>query len=404
MVVVDQNAAMIAAVRSVFPNSFIVLDDWHLNKNQLRNTAVWCAKISRQSWAADMSRDLHMMRKLGTLEQLHSKREAFEEKYFTSIGMDPPKWYKFLYHSNPSMVVEYYKKVYMPFRFLFQGTGYSEASNSMFAHHIVRRRIPIHEVPQAMIELTERRIANRNAALENKKGVFNRLSSSPLSVPRAELMNLCQFYSCFCLKKFLRCSVQEQVHYKVIISYFTFLVHYSAECTKTMGIRENENIAIAVFIVGRARMNEVGEEERFEVFCCTSQQTGDPTGSFKAGCTCWKPIINGFPCPHIVRVATVFPEELNRSPELQDALGARFQLEQLFHDYWRDNDRTWSLQRIASLRKVVGWPGENLKTTCSVSEDGTSNVNDAIHKAVVSTTSKNNKPSGARAVSIIGRL
>lgn len=46
---IDQNAACIAAIKPVFPLSFISLDAWHFNKNQLENVQQRCNKIKEKS-------------------------------------------------------------------------------------------------------------------------------------------------------------------------------------------------------------------------------------------------------------------------------------------------------------------------------------------------------------------
>lgn len=86
MVVLDQNAAMIAAVRAILPNRFLYLDEWHLKNNQLKNTATWCTKILRPSWAEIMSDDLHGLRRCCDLEVFKGCTGVFE-KYFTSFGV-----------------------------------------------------------------------------------------------------------------------------------------------------------------------------------------------------------------------------------------------------------------------------------------------------------------------------
>lgn len=47
MAFIDQDSAPIAAVSKFLPNSFLCLDEWHVDKNQVNNVAAWCARSYR---------------------------------------------------------------------------------------------------------------------------------------------------------------------------------------------------------------------------------------------------------------------------------------------------------------------------------------------------------------------
>lgn len=55
MVVVDQDAALMATVRKNMRNNLLAFDGWHLNKNQLKNATAWCWKIKRPAWKREMT-------------------------------------------------------------------------------------------------------------------------------------------------------------------------------------------------------------------------------------------------------------------------------------------------------------------------------------------------------------
>lgn len=97
MVCMDQYAGLIAAVKKVLPNCFLTLDDWHLNKNQLKNVSSWCHKIRKVTSNTEMSNDLHCMRRSSTIVEFQSRRAQFEHKYFMEFNMALPRWYSFMY-------------------------------------------------------------------------------------------------------------------------------------------------------------------------------------------------------------------------------------------------------------------------------------------------------------------
>lgn len=78
-VIVDQNVALIAAGRSVFPNRFITLDERHLNMNQLTNTRAWCSKLGSPAMAKQMSDDLHSLRRIERFESFYAGGDEFEQ-------------------------------------------------------------------------------------------------------------------------------------------------------------------------------------------------------------------------------------------------------------------------------------------------------------------------------------
>lgn len=53
-------------------------------------------------------------------------------------------------------------------------------------------------------------------------------------------------------------------------------------------------------------------------------------------------------------MARVYAEETERTVELKEISGPRFKIEDLFHDYWLEDNTVWSLSCIAALRSVVG--------------------------------------------------
>ena len=102
---VDQDAACITAIRSIFPSSLICLDEWHLNQNQLKNCQEWCNKIGRRMWAEEMINDIHALRKSCHIPVFETRRSTIEKKYFHNFNENAPKWFSFLYTYFPQMTV-----------------------------------------------------------------------------------------------------------------------------------------------------------------------------------------------------------------------------------------------------------------------------------------------------------
>jgi len=136
IVALDLHAAGIKAAQRVWPNSHIMLDEWHLNINQMKNTAAFfnehgntdmlqrCTEgnnIFRRQTSAEgttvasgascMSNDLYCLRRSSTEAVFLQRREALESLYFSSL--DPksfPKWYILLYHKMHRMVIQCYSR------------------------------------------------------------------------------------------------------------------------------------------------------------------------------------------------------------------------------------------------------------------------------------------------------
>lgn len=130
MVLVDQDAAVMAELQKIMPNSFLTLDERHLNKNQLENVAEWCSSIYRPTWNKEMNNDLHSIRRSKTFEELNERRNVFKSKYFLAFDCTLQRWYSFLYCQNLSLL----RRLQKPMRFLYQGTGYSESARLMFCN------------------------------------------------------------------------------------------------------------------------------------------------------------------------------------------------------------------------------------------------------------------------------
>lgn len=207
----------------------------------------------------------------------------------------------------------------------------------MFRHYILRRRVPIFDVSGEILELTKRRKARLCNKLQKKATYVQKLSYSSFVVPTSILPNLCIDDTSYALKKFLEVSVLHSSRFLVEKTHLTTGGELSASRLSILGIFNLSMNPAAVFTVKHLRLNVRRAHPDFEVFSCFIDVFGDDMGSrkvLKIGCTCCKPVLNGFHSDHKVRLATTYAGELQRTPELESIVGHRFSLEILFHRYW----------------------------------------------------------------------
>ena len=215
IVVLDQDAACIAAVRKVLPSSFISLDEWHLQKSQLKNAQHWCKDINWGSWVTEMSRDLYMLRHCLREDSFLKSREQFEAKYFTNFNETLPRCFNFLFHTFPELVLPLHSNRRAPFRFLCQGSGYTENSNSLYKSNIPEKRIRLSEVPIQMNEITKMK-SDPSINYEIKsKHLSNKLANSSLQIPIELLRKFLKTYTKYSIEKFIQISLKNSINFVV---------------------------------------------------------------------------------------------------------------------------------------------------------------------------------------------
>lgn len=104
MIATDQQAACMYACRCVFPMTYLTLDDWHLNQNQLKNVWAHVCKIGRKEWNEPMNNGLFLLRRSNTSASFLSRRAEFEAKFFTGHIEELPKWYKYPRKDNSQLL------------------------------------------------------------------------------------------------------------------------------------------------------------------------------------------------------------------------------------------------------------------------------------------------------------
>ncbi|CAN8076701.1 unnamed protein product [Agarophyton chilense] len=89
---------------------------------------------------------------------------------------------------------------------------------------------------------------------------------------------------------------------------------------------------------GWSASNGENDSER-EIVCC---------------CTCNQMQSMGFPCRHIIRVATVYPEQITWNASLTTVLGTFVPISQLFDRYWRRETKDLTPTYVSDMRMTAG--------------------------------------------------
>lgn len=198
LVAVDQCAACIAALRAELPQTFITLDHWHLNQNHLRNVANWEGKTGRQDMCKRLSQNLFSMRKRDTESDFMQLRAVTYNTFFHDLSISLPRWYKFRYHENPDLVVLFYRNKYSPIQFWFQGSGYTELSNSQYNVHFIKVNVRLCDVKSVVLQITERRKEDRGLIHRNTMNIINKkLQYATLHMNMAEGQTLLTTYTSY---------------------------------------------------------------------------------------------------------------------------------------------------------------------------------------------------------------
>jgi len=224
----DQDMATINACRKVFPRSYHMLDEWHLNMNQIKNVTAFLQAsgkvalyermkqesdglprtVGETAGAADtspfdqMSTDLFTLRRSSTPERYAQRRAEFEMIYFeTNDPRELPEWFRGLYVYKKEMIAECFNKTRCGLRFLFQGSGYTEAVNSLFRNVVMQRGVPMSRVPAELSRVTERYVRERGYQRDSVSRVlFARIEATGAFARGAQLDRFMHTFTSFAIK------------------------------------------------------------------------------------------------------------------------------------------------------------------------------------------------------------
>lgn len=88
--------ALIKSVPAAFKSSYIIIDDWNLNKSQQINEL---AHVQRIGWPMEFERmknSLHKLRACLTVTALRRGRKEFEQVWFAGNVSNFMSWYRYL--------------------------------------------------------------------------------------------------------------------------------------------------------------------------------------------------------------------------------------------------------------------------------------------------------------------
>ena len=334
-VCVDQDFACISAIERVLPQSLVLLDDWHLNQNQMKNLLALPSKLSHAIDIKAASQDLFVLRQSSMPEKFFERRLRFEQDCLRSfngqgVGVGDktiPRWFYTLCYSHKDLVVECFNRSKGGYRFLFQGTQTTESCNSVFHNVIVTQKTRLSQVSEVLLTDSVERHARHK---HEKKTV----SKQSLSLPRTvRIHGKSQFvleYTAYCVRKYMSLSFD-------VSTQRTVTSHEA--CFDRI---DGENVPILRFRVMNRTLIHLSRTVSVHV-ARTSETCPDNT--LRAFCQCKFWASAGFPCAHITRAMIFFDEIRGWQPawwhhmRLHEPLP--LSLPTQVHSYWRRDSTLW---------------------------------------------------------------
>lgn len=148
---------------------------------------------------------------------------------------------------------------------------------------------------------------------------------------------LCVDHTLYALKFFLDVIFLNTSRFRTRGTHLGKGCELSAEWMSPLGISSRIMTPVGVFNVPHISLYVKHTRPVFEVFLCLIELPWEGGGSrsvLKARCTFCRPVSNGFSCAHIVSVATLYAEDVQRISQLKSVIGQHFSLKALFHLYW----------------------------------------------------------------------
>ena len=332
----------INAARKVLHESIQLLDEYHLNKNQLAN----CNTLLGGNGPL-ANKQFYQIRRSPTEDAFLARRAAFEMTYLNNFhgrgvlvnGKTIPRWYYNVFYVHKERVVQCFNRYRGGLRFGLQGSGYSESSNAYYKRHIQDLKVRFCEIPLEMQRLSE----SANSDRERSRTKFNKTHFAlkrTIFVPGfAEFVDLCTPYAVsLYLEELFRPSQdfdiiaeQHHVHEHVLYLYLR---------RRTGGAGFTRPVAVSAKTV-----RWKGKDERVII----------------ARFDCFFGVTSGLPCKHISRLMAVWR---NKIPLPQDT--ARFvqvppncvpRIDIHAHPYWHRDAALW--KNLITSSRVQRAPTED---------------------------------------------
>lgn len=238
-------------------------------------------------------------------------------------------------------------------RFLFQGSGYSESSNSSYKHYIIDRNIRLSRVPTEISLLSYKKTQERRKEKTelHSRRLIKSLEHSNLPMSSKVRNNFVVKFTHYVIQKFV-----DQA-----LSYCDNYILASSEVVVLERIKWHHRF----FKEGRETPAKTDSVLHFDVVHCISVHSGSsrtnysvlisqsPSNLQNASCSCHFSHLNRIPCQHITRVAIAYSEETVRNPRIRRILGPRIAIDIFFHDYCKTDGSEVTSYFIAGFKKQI---------------------------------------------------
>lgn len=373
VVALDQDIAGINAARKVWPRSYVMLDEWHINMNQMKNISSFLAKhgdqnrheriragnaVLSRSELPDgsplskihrlMSRDLFELRRSRNEPSFLSRRAAFEDVYFHGMQINEyPKWYTLLYKKFPELVVHCYNRTRCGLRFLFQGSGYSECFNSIFRSTILLRKVPLGSVPIEIGRLTNIQETERIDQTYNvSRSVRLLMEGTGFFRNRADLDHFMLQFTNYAIDNFHRLSFRPSLSWEVVQISFPTTASLQPQGGSNFANCSPRGAEKVSFVL---ETNVRQSVENAEVIIW--HENLDGATILRSSCSCTFLSTCGFPCRHLTRVIVQFETCIRKNSDLKSFFGGRERMDfsLFFHSYWKRDRKQWKNTSIFEL-------------------------------------------------------
>jgi len=339
-----------------------MLDEWHLNMNQIKNVTAFLQAsgkvalyermkqgsdrlprtVGETAGAADtspfdqMSTDLFTLRRSSTPERYAQRRAEFEMIYFeTNDPRELPEWFRGLYVYKKEMIAECFNKTRCGLRFLFQGSGYTEAVNSLFRNVVMQRGVPMSRVPAELSRVTERYVRERGDQRDSVSRVlFARIEATGAFARGAQLDRFMHTFTSFAIKLWYDRSMIPSREWRVA-GFMLMPVLVQAPDGAPQGPSNCRSVDFVVKQTSAARTAEY----TVSVWPVTIRGIT----LLSAVCQCRFMCSAGLPCVHATRVSLLYDELCGNNPTIPQFLQTPLKLElnSMMHAHWMRDPSIW---------------------------------------------------------------
>lgn len=314
------------------PQSLLILDDYHLNKNQTKNLTAFLTTNGASSRFGEMNNDLFHVGHSRTPAEFQRRRGAFESKWFPSLTVHGhPQWYRTLYYTEKDLVVECFNRYRCGFRFTWQGTWYCESYNAEYKRIVLDRPVTFSEIPRQMRYAVHTRVLHEERRdKEPSTRDFMQLRGYNLFLGEAEQREAIQELHRYVLQHFYNLSIIPAGHWRIR--------QYNVVSNMDTGTGGRAIAVLFELFRDEYSIEEDGRDidhlhAREITVTVTHERNQDVSYSFRFGCL--PAGTTGFPCVHMTKIMLQFPNIVGRDMYLRTIFRCtHIPLLTFFHPYW----------------------------------------------------------------------